>query len=157
MKLQSIYVLSCAALTACASTPPTPPMEIVRIHEVAGKSKGDLCRAARDWAALTFRDSKAVVEVFDPEAGSMIGKGLFTMQGPFGPMPTRFTMVVECRDARVRATYRDVIATATIGSTRHEFVPSDSALIKTRTQAEAEILGLDQSLERGLQKKAEDW
>jgi hypothetical protein len=150
-------VLGALTVGGCAteSTPQGPPIELTRIHEVPGRTKAELCRHARDWAALTFRDSRAVVEVYDPEAGSMIGKGTFSIPVTTGIAPVswtiRFTMVVDCKDARVRATYRDV-SLADWG-----LAPADSERVKARTLSEQRLAELDASFGAALKKPSADW
>jgi hypothetical protein len=149
--------LAAVLFSGCATAPAAPPIELVRVHVTPGKSKGDLCRAARDWAAVTFRDSKAVVEVYDPDAGSMIGKGVFMIPALTEQWPAHFTMVVECKDGKARATYRDVVMTLFISGTRYDVPPNDQGLIKSRAYAEQKLSELDASFGAALLKGASDW
>lgn len=99
-----------AACETAADTgaPPPAALEHVQVHEVPGLTKQQLCTAARDWAALTFKDSKAVVEVFDAEQGKMIGKGRVDVAYMLTIFPVSFTLLVECRDGRARASYTNL-------------------------------------------------
>jgi hypothetical protein len=130
-----------AALTGCASGPPLPPLEVVAVHEAKG-TKQQLCTAARDWAALTFKDSKAVVEVFDAEQGKLIGKGRIRLASITEIFPADFTMVVECRDGRVRASYSRVQPY----SKGSPFPLVETSLLPLRSQAETEIKRIDADL-----------
>ena len=133
-----------AALAGCATAPPPAPepMSITAIHETPGKTKQQLCTAARDWAALTFRDSKAVVEVYDPEQGKMISKGRVMLTSMAGYMPTEFTLLVECKDGRARATYDSV-------QPYHQGQPFpliSNGLFTLREQADSKLRALDAEL-----------
>lgn len=95
------------ALSACAvAQTGAPPLEIVAVHDVAGRTKQEICGAARDWAAVSFKDSNAVIQVYDPERGTMIGKGNMALVGFAGaPFTVGFTLTVECKDGRTRFTW----------------------------------------------------
>lgn len=148
-----------AALAGCAVTPeaPPPPMTISAIHEAPGRTKQQLCTAARDWAALTFRDSKAVVEVYDPEQGKMIGKGRVMLTSIGGYMPTEFTLLVECKDGRARTTYDGV-------QPYHQGQPFpliSNGVFTLREQADTKLRALDSSLAEYMKNPkvgtANDW
>ncbi len=144
-------------LTACATPAPIAPVTLVSVHESPTLGKQQICNMARDWAALNFKDSKSVVEVFDPEQGKLIGKGRFPIayMGS-SPMNAEFVLVVECRDGRLRATYDDVHLT-------HQgtaFPMTDNAVLgNPRRQADAKLKSLDQSLSEYLKnpKFNEKW
>lgn len=106
-----LLVALCAGLLAGCATVPVksgPPLEVVEVIAVQGRTAEQLCNGARDWTAKTFRSSKAVVEVFDPQRGKLIGKG--SMQLPIiwgATIPVHFTMTVDCKDGRLRASFDD--------------------------------------------------
>lgn len=84
------------------------PLTVTSIHEVKGATKQALCGAARDWMALSFKDSKAVVRVYDEERGKVIGKGNMQVPGWGASVFTvEFTMNIDCKDDRLRAIYSD--------------------------------------------------
>lgn len=125
--------------SGCATGPPLPPLEIVSIHEVPGKTKQQICNAARDWVAITFKDSKAVVEVFDAEQGKLIGRGRISVATLSEVMPTDFTFVVECKDGRARANYSQVQPY----SKGQPFPLVDAPLLTLRSQAEDQLKKID--------------
>ncbi|MDR2838259.1 MAG: DUF4468 domain-containing protein [Azonexus sp.] len=100
-----VAVAMAAMLSGCATGPMTPPLSVVTIHEAPGKTKADVCRSARDWAARTYKDSKAVVEVYDLDAGTMIGKGSMSTYALLTPVYVAYTLQVECKDGRARSTF----------------------------------------------------
>jgi len=62
--------------------------------------------------AVTFTDSKAVIEIKDKENGKIVGKGVASYADPakFGmTMPCRFTMTVDIKDNKCRTTYNNFI------------------------------------------------
>lgn len=142
MKL--LIAATVVALSGCAaSAQQPPPLEIVKIHEAPGKSKAEVCRTARDWVALTFKDSKAVVEVYDLEAGTMIGKGRVILLG-FGatPFPTDFTIQVDCKDGRARSTYSGFMT----NSSGMTYPLKEDSMNNLRSKAAARIAELDLTL-----------
>lgn len=70
----SILLLACS-WTTWSQTPNAFKFEDV--VQTDGVSRVDLFNRARAWFASTFRDSKAVLEVNDPQAGELTGKGGF--------------------------------------------------------------------------------
>jgi hypothetical protein len=111
-------------------------LEHVQVHEAPGLTKQQLCTAARDWAAITFKDSKAVVEVFDAEQGKMIGKGRSTVPFMGTSQPIDFTVIVECRDGRARATFADPLMTSMNSGQRFPASTSPSAVFRANVLAE---------------------
>lgn len=102
-------------LGACASAPAQqpPPLEVSEVIAVEGKNAAQLCNGARDWVATAFRNSRAVVEVFDAERGKLIGKGGMQVLGFAGtPFNVYFTMTVDCKDGRMRAVFADYMIDA---------------------------------------------
>lgn len=107
-----IFALVALLLAGCATVDTTLPNQLVQVHDFPGKTKQQICGAARDWVALNFKDSKAVVEVYDLERGKLIGKGTTTVSG-FAAIPTRigFTMTADCKDGKLRSTWSDFTQT----------------------------------------------
>lgn len=136
LALRGLQLLLAAACVGCETTADpgaTPPavLEHVQVHEAPGLTKQQLCTAARDWAAITFKDSKAVVEVFDPEQGKMIGKGRTLVPFMGTSMPVEFTLIVECRDGRARASFANLLmisrgTTAPVGSSPSQVFRSNA-------------------------------
>lgn len=143
-------------LAAGCATPDenTPPLSVVTVHDVPGKTKQQVCSQARDWAALTFKDSKAVVEVYDPVEGKMIGKGRMNVYAGLAKFPMDFTLMVECKDGRARATFDRFMVQSQYGAYP---LRGDDPLNKLRTRAEAEARLLDASLAQHLAKSAADF
>ncbi len=135
-----------AAFAGCVAAGPQVPadaLDVVTVHQVPAASTSQLCTAARDWAALTFRDSKAVVEVFDAAAGKLIGKGRTQMSAMAVSYPVQFSLIVECRDGRARATFSPLTAYA---STGQEFRVIDSPSEAFRAAAVQALRRLDADL-----------
>lgn len=105
--LKLIAIAAFAALIACGTVAAhAEPLEIVSVHDVPGRTKQEICSSARDWAAVSFKDSNAVIQVFDPERGMLIGKGNMALTGFAGASFTvGFTLTVECKDGRTRFTW----------------------------------------------------
>lgn len=137
-------IAAVSALTACASVDRSaPPLEIVTVHDVPGRTKQEICGAARDWAAVSFRDSNAVVQVYDPERGTMIGKGNMTLLGAFGtPFTANFTLTVDCKDGKARSKWDGFMSR----SQGVEYPLTEDPLNTLQTKARAAVGNLDASL-----------
>lgn len=154
--MRAIAAAVLVALGGCATGPAdtSPPLEVVSIHEAPGRTGPELCRAARDWAALNFKDSKSVIQVYDPEHGKLIGKGVVSMPAYTETWYYDFTMVVECKDGRVRAAFTDFMWKNEYGT----FPLRNDSLFKAKDYTEAKIRALDASLGESLKKLAKsDW
>lgn len=146
MKLfKLVAIASVSALTACATVEHSaPPLEIVTVHDVPGRTKQEICGSARDWAAVSFRDSNAVVQVYDPERGTMIGKGnIILLVGALNtPIAANFTLTVDCKDGKVRSRW-DGFAIRW-GSIEHPL--TEDPVNKLQTKARDAVGKLDASL-----------
>lgn len=132
------------ALSACATAETSAPLlEIVAVHDVPGQTKQQICGAARDWAAVSFRDSNAVIQVYDPERGTMIGKGNMALVGFAGaPFTVGFTLTVECKDGRTRFTWSGF----TNRQQGKEYPLIEDSLNNLQTKARTAVTSLDASL-----------
>lgn len=151
--LQPATAIAVSALVGCASSDMTPPLSVVSVHEAPSLSKHAICSRARDWAALTFKDSKAVVEVYDPAEGKLIGKGGFTLSTGFAVFPVSFTLVVECKDGRFRSTYDNFLTHGTYGA--HPL--REDRMNTLKTKANAKTQELDASLAAYVARKSSDF
>lgn len=139
-----VAIATVSALTACATVDRSaPPLEIVTVHDVPGRTKQEICGAARDWAAVSFRDSNAVVQVYDPERGTMIGKGNMTLAGAMGtPFVVSFTVTVDCKDGKARSKW-DGFTNRFQGT---EYPLIEDSMNKLQTKARAAVSKFDASL-----------
>lgn len=100
-------------LSGCAThSVPLGDERVQFIHDIDA-TKGEIFGRTVDWMAESFADSKSVIEVEDALRGKIIGKGItqFSAGSPetgWGAyIPTRFTLVVDVKEGRVRSTYKD--------------------------------------------------
>lgn len=108
--LAALLGLSLLGASAAVSAQQPPPLEVSEVIAVEGKSTAQLCNGARDWVATAFRNSRAVVEVFDAERGKLIGKGGMQVLGWGGtPFNVHFTLTVDCKDGRLRAAFTEYL------------------------------------------------
>jgi hypothetical protein len=154
MRLLALAALTAMTGCATAETENLPPLEVVTISDAAGMQKQAICSRARDWAAVTFKDSKAVVEVYDPVEGKMIGKG--RMQVPVGlaSFAIDFTLAVECKDGRFRSSFTDYYVQTNTGPFP---LRVDDPINKLRTRAEARSKDMAANLATFVTKKSADW
>ena len=148
-------ILFAAALLAGGATDAQspPPLSVSSISEAPGKTKAQVCRAARDWVAASFVDSKAVIEVFDPDAGTIIGKGRVVMHGyAYTPFNVGFTMKIDCRDGKVRATFDGF----TMHTQGHTLPLREDSLNKLQTKTEAHIKGMSARMVEQINSHADD-
>ena len=143
------------ALAGCATVETVPPLSVAEVVPIEGKSASQLCHGARDWAALTFRDSKSVIQVFDADRGQMIGRGVMPVYVFGSPISVTFTMSVECKDGCIRASFNDY-ATSYMGQDNPLVVEGPSRI---QSQAAARTKELISSLGAHLRdsKKSDNW
>lgn len=155
----SFRLFACAlvvGLVGCGTIEPLPPLTITTIHEAPGKTKQQICSAARDWTALSFKDSKSVIDVFDAERGKLIGKGNMVLYGYAStPFRVSFTMTFECRDGRMRSSFEDYMMV--ISGAVHPL--TEDSMNKLQTKARAKTGEMAQSITRQLDKvgESESW
>lgn len=112
-------VLIGSLLTGCATVPPTPqePVKLENVYTIEKISKDQLYDGVRQWFAIAFKSSKAVIEYEDKAVGTIIGKAntKYTCAG-IGEcfMGTtndvlEFTMRVDTKDGRVRVVFSDLV------------------------------------------------
>lgn len=147
-----------AALCTCGCATPgaaeQEPLSVTTIHEVPGKTGQDICRQARDWVALNFKDSKAVIEVFDLEQGKLIGKGGMPVPGFGGtPINVSFSIQVDCKDGKVRTTFDRFTVSTTYG----QGPLREDPLNMLRTKTEAKVREMDAALAGHVAKTAASW
>ena len=147
--------LAALALAGCATIETVPPLSVTEVIPVEGKSASQLCHGARDWAALNFRDSKSVIQVFDADRGQMIGRGTMPVYVYGSPILVSFVMSVECKEGRIRAAFSDYTTS---------YMGQDSLLnvegpAKLQSQAAARTKELISSLGSHLRdaKKSDNW
>jgi len=107
-------ILTLIVFCGCASMMQTIPVEerqLIKIYEVPGTSKSEIYQKAISWVAKSFVDSKAVIEVQDKEAGTIIGKGIVRFKvGGAVTVPCRFTLTINIKDDKYRVSFEDLTA-----------------------------------------------
>lgn len=86
----------------------TISQEYSEVVQVEGKSTDQLYSSAREWFALTFNSANDVLQMDDPVAGKLIGKGVRQVDYTGVELPTYmnmyFTLMVELKDGRYKQT-----------------------------------------------------
>ena len=135
------------ALVGCATTEKGQALAVISVHEAPGRTKQQICIAARDWTTLAFKDSEAVIEVFDADRGKLIGKGNMTVNGyDSTPFRVNFTLTIECRDGRVRSSFEDY----RIASQGQSYPLPEDGMNHLQTKAWAKTVEMAQNLESQL-------
>jgi hypothetical protein len=107
-------VLSVAVFASCSSMPlaPIEGRSMQKVHEI-DLTKNEIYDMSLEWIARTFFDSKEVIELKDKENGKIIAKGITGFRGKTGwfsaNTPCRFTIIIEAKDNKYRATYTNFI------------------------------------------------
>lgn len=85
---------------------PVEDRQVQVVHEV-DLTKDQIFDKTLEWMALTFNDSKAVIELKDRENGKIIGKGI----SRFGIMGSThsYVVIVDIKEKKYRATFKDFI------------------------------------------------
>ena len=147
MKIIAAIALA-TALVGCATTEQGQALSVVSVHEAPGRTKQQICIAARDWTTLAFKDSEAaVIDVFDADRGKFISKGNMTVNGyDSTPFRVNFTMTIECRDGRVRSSFEDY----RIASQGQSYPLTEDGMNHLQTKAWAKTVEMAQDLESQL-------
>ena len=148
-------VASVVVLVSCG-TSPLPPEELIiqEIFEV-DKSKDELFHLSMEWAAKTFKSAKAVIQYEDKEEGIIVGKGFVVVRYGMGvPADTYFTLTIEVKDKKARATIEDAYFTVTMGTASSTTAVDNEA---TMSRFKPEVLKMFESLEAALKGEKEGW
>jgi Domain of unknown function (DUF4468) with TBP-like fold len=132
------------ALTGCQTARDLPPeqTQVEAVHEVAGKTKGEIYNRALEWFAKSITDSKSALEIQDRETGLIMGKiilpgGASTVIGT--RMPLRVTIKIETKDGKYRATFDGfILPDRSIDQSPGVGIELDSAM-KTARELDAEL------------------
>jgi hypothetical protein len=153
-RIATLAATLCVIGCATSSAADQEPLSVSTVHEVPGKTGQDICRQARDWVALNFNDSKAVIEVFDLEQGKLIGKGGMPVPGFGGaPINVSFSMQVDCKDGKVRTTFDRFTVSTTYG----QGPLREDSLNMLRTKTEARVREMDAALAAHVSKATASW
>lgn len=80
--------------------------EYSEVVEVPGKSAKQLYTDGRAWFAITFVAANSVLQMDDPEAGKLIGKGycelVYLLKKVPVPLDIYFTLSIQVRDGRYK-------------------------------------------------------
>lgn len=92
--------------------------EYTEVVTVEGKNSDQLYSSAREWFAETFKSAKDVLQMDDPVAGKLIGKGMGDINVKAGMVPVtldyEFQVKIFVKDGRYKYTI-DNIATVSDG------------------------------------------
>lgn len=154
MKRLAAFGLLLLISSAGLSAAPTEPndFQVQTIHGHLDLTAAEVYDRALDWTAKTFTDSKEVIELKDRDRGKIIGKGIVSVPVYSKyPSDVRFTMTLEAKDGRCRATFGDYEALTTFGA---KAIDQEAAAAKVSSA----IRSIDMDLETALQApKAEAW
>ena len=98
---------------------------IEKVDTVNTVNKAELLKRSRIWVAKTFASYKAVEDVLDTSAGSLIGKGNFNyVNGALAQVTwtCKFTFQVDCKNERCRIRFFDVMDGSASGEWSAEYM-----------------------------------
>ncbi|MDZ4288983.1 MAG: DUF4468 domain-containing protein, partial [Prosthecobacter sp.] len=91
-------------LPSCV-TQPTVPVETTEVVEVSGQGQRAIYDKSRQWFSEYFVSGESVVDYEDPQAGTIIGKGV----GKIGTYPLgiieyniKYTLRIDTKDGRFK-------------------------------------------------------
>lgn len=91
------------------------PYERVEVVEVEGKSSDELYKAAKRWFVDAFKDASSVVQLDDPNAHTVVGKGNFRYKtyvhasSGMRKGTMRFSVEVSTKEGRYRVRFYDFV------------------------------------------------
>ncbi|MFA9371888.1 MAG: DUF4468 domain-containing protein [Labilibaculum antarcticum] len=99
--------------------------EYTEVVEVPGKNADQLYSTAREWFAETFKSADDVLQMDDPVAGKLIGKGLVKVPIVSGKYSVatnmRFTIKVFVKDGRYKCDITNILIGGGEGATIDEY------------------------------------
>ena len=96
------------AFTSCASIyRPAPGMKKLyqEIVDFPNRPKSEISEGALRGMAKIFNSSKAVIQYQNTDEGQIIGKGEVGVVYTIAPVSTYFTLTIEVKDEKLRATF----------------------------------------------------
>lgn len=141
----------------CAGMQPATESErnIVYTVDVPNSSKDEIYLSVRKWIAQTFRSAKAVIELDDPDSGTLIGNG--TVQEPcdaclYSVADVLFTMQIDVKDNKFRISFSNLQRRSSEGSKQ---IITQYSLEKTKPKLLS--FGDDIAAFINKDKKSSDW
>lgn len=106
-----ICVILVLSLSACVSTIKEETLTTSRIYDIKGKTAEFIYKQSLDYLAYTFKDSKSVIEVKDPERCKIIGRGQIGSFDENFVRPVRLygTITLNCKEGKSRLTVSNLI------------------------------------------------
>ncbi|XOZ33155.1 DUF4468 domain-containing protein [Halomonadaceae bacterium KBTZ08] len=102
-----MLILVVLVIAGCVSRPTPEQMKMQNVHQV-DLSKEEIFDQSQEWMSEVFVDSKEVIELANPDTGTIIGKGMTKVYlMDMYETPARFTMRVDIKDGKYRTTYDD--------------------------------------------------
>jgi len=80
----------------------------------------ELHTRAKIWLADAFRDSKEVIQLDDPEAGTLMGKGNFDFYQALVPFIVRFSVKINSKENKFRIQFYEITIQEGTGGQRKE-------------------------------------
>jgi hypothetical protein len=140
-----LFLASCASQGKEAST----SLEYQEVITIPGLAAEDLYEKSHRWIAETFKSAKAVIEYANKEEGQIIGNGVVDVSYSLYPYPTAFTLNLEAKDGKIRATFNNMRFTG-----KNEWMPWRQSYMK---KFSAEAARLIDGLESYLTKPSDNW
>jgi len=145
-------------LLGCASSPRIVSYEdriIQKIIEVE-KPKDVLFSLSMDWIAKNFNSAKAVIEYQDMTTGRIVGKAVMPVKYGMGvPMNTHFTLTIEVKDNKVRASVEDAYVVVSVAGHSSQQILDNEFTINECLRPAAEKMF--SNLEAALSSKSSNW
>lgn len=143
-------------LTGCGSMTPAPESDLQyqQVHEV-DLSQEEIFNKSQEWLAMTFVDSKEVIEVANADTGKIIGKGRAEIAPAGVGVPVRMTIAVEAKPGRYRTTYSDY--TGYYGQYRNQPYAISDARSVGQVREQLQVLDADLLEYLKNDSASEDW
>lgn len=140
-------------------------VEYSEVVKVQGKSKTQLYMAAKKWFAISFKDSKEVIQLDNEDAGVLTGKGAMDYGSTDGTM--FFDLNLEFKEGRYRYVFNNFNILHYVSGVKYEFSLEESPCVtkaklsnglkKQKAIILKEMDDTLKSLKMALSKTTSDW
>ena len=108
--LISMLFINCAALTPQMTATPDQEQSLTEIHNIPDQSQSDIYNKSIAWVARSYNSSNDVIQLQNPETGTIICRGRGTFFALLEQRHYDYTMIIDVQNERIRVQYENITA-----------------------------------------------